>query len=64
MARPFIAKYKTECSDCEDMIFPGEEIVNISGDFSHVDCVPDVKLEGKVCDICWLVHPEGACDRG
>lgn len=66
MRSPFIAKFKTSCEDCDDGIFPGEEIVAVAGAYSHVDCAPTLPdgPEHPTCPACWLQHPIGACDRG
>ena len=35
------------------------------GAWTHAVC-PDPTTDhliGKPCDTCWLIHPEGACDR-
>lgn len=39
--------------DCDTAIEPGE---------AHAEC-PSPKPATPPCSVCWLVHPEGACDR-
>jgi hypothetical protein len=30
----------------------------------HRNCADEApRIEAKVCDVCWLTHPAGECDR-
>ncbi|MCA0217944.1 MAG: hypothetical protein LCH43_11390 [Actinobacteria bacterium] len=64
----FIAKYRGQCDDCDEDIEPGD-VCAYRGDgrervIVHVTCPTEVEIEDPVlpCGVCWLIHPEGACD--
>lgn len=54
----------TPCTECGDLIEPGEQIEGADPGWRHVEC-PDVAgvVERPACPVCFLVHPEGKCDR-
>ena len=59
MTRPFEARYPGVCSDCEEPIRPGEQIVSLGdGEYEHVTCRPPDR-PAAVCTTCWLTKP---CD--
>lgn len=63
----FTAKYRGACADCEEGITPGDEVA-YRGDgeereLAHVNCPTPKAPLGKPCTVCFLIHPEGACDQ-
>jgi hypothetical protein len=67
------ARYSGFCPECGERWQPGdlircEERTGSPGAdpaWKHAVC-PDPLLDrliGKPCPVCWLVHPEGVCDR-
>jgi hypothetical protein len=63
----FPARYPGQCPACDERIHEGDQIRFTEGGTTvHDDCdAVDVKdrPEPAPCTTCWLVHPEGACDR-
>ena len=69
------ARYSGVCPDCGGKWRPGDLIRTVglsseSGQWRHAHCpepaadpVLDKRPGEKVCTTCWLIHPEGACDR-
>lgn len=64
-----MARYSGVCPECGERWQPGEYIrADEDKQWKHVHC-PDVtddlslRPNETVCTDCWLVHPEGACDR-
>lgn len=59
------ARWAGKCASCGSGILAGEWIETTDDGSIHVGCVEqgDVPLIGSVCSTCWLVHPEGGCDR-
>ena len=63
----WVARYRTQCPACEEWIVPDVDVVRWAEDLrlrcvEHAECKVDTPPEP--CTACWLVHPEGACDRG
>ena len=69
-----LARYSGACPECGERWQPGDFIRSRPVGAEHVerwyhDTCPDVidpttLLPGeRVCAMCWLVHPEGECDR-
>ena len=65
------ARYSGVCPDCDEKWQPGDLIrsrpvgAEHRETWYHAHC-PDPTTDhliGKPCDTCWLIHPEGACDR-
>ncbi|UVF61391.1 hypothetical protein SEA_RIKSENGUPTA_62 [Microbacterium phage RikSengupta] len=59
----FMAKIHQPCAECGATLkghlvhHEGEELV-------HDECPEtqiDKDMKAKVCEDCWLIHPEGAC---
>lgn len=61
-----VALYDSECFLCEREVREGMPIRWVRGGWAHDTC-PDPSNEKRpheiTCETCWLVHPEGACDR-
>ena len=65
------ARYSGTCPDCGGRWQPGDLIrateTNEHGEslWQHAVCPDDVVLAAShpVCYVCWLAHPNGACDR-
>jgi len=59
------ARYETVCMYCGHRINEGDEIVESEMDgWVHADYRHIRAEERRVpCPACWLVHPEGECDR-
>lgn len=60
----FTAKYVGPCGAyCGTRIEPGDEVIYINEELTHVDCVPGAEAmregTGAACPRCWLV---GTCD--
>lgn len=66
-----MARYSGECPECGGRWQPGDFIraeTSPPGEppaWKHASCPDDQDLTAQhpVCDVCWLTHPEGACDR-
>ena len=65
----FLAKFPGRCGACGERIHEGDPIrysAESWSNFIHDDCddrAPMPERVHPVCDVCWLTHPEGACDR-
>lgn len=62
----FPARYGGRCAGCDLSIFVDDEIEVTDDGVMHEGCASDpapVKAEPQACTVCWLVHPEGVCDR-
>lgn len=70
------ARYPGTCPECGGRFDKGDRITHdgrqsLSEPFGwrHVTCPDDpadattLRTGEQVCTTCWLVHPEGACDR-
>ena len=63
------ARYYGTCPECEERWKPDDLIHYGETGWQHVRCpdVPDplsAARAGEVtCTTCWLIHPEGSCDR-
>ena len=69
------AKFHGECPACGQEIRPGQEIeragfstesffdmeapIDFEAQWAHKRC----PKKAEPCRVCWLVHPEGECDR-
>lgn len=53
------------CADCGDLIEPGEQIEGADPGWRHIECFADLDTDDQqqACPHCWLIHPEGKCDR-
>jgi hypothetical protein len=40
-----LAKYKSPCGLCESLIWPDDEIVEVEGDWCHLDCAEVAEQE-------------------
>ena len=71
-----MARYSGTCGECGGRWQPGDPIqaggYDLSGrnvvTWQHAACPPDsddlsLRPGEQVCTACWLVHPQGACDR-
>lgn len=64
-----MARYSGVCPDCGERWQPGDLIranKTKPGDlpeWRHVVCLDPLETTNKACPVCWLTHPEGACDR-
>lgn len=60
------ARWSGECPECGERWQPGDFIrADEDREWKHAVC-PDEATEAllaPVCEVCWLAHPEGACDR-
>lgn len=58
------ARYGGECPECGEQWQPGDLIRSDIDGWQHAVC-PDTPpaRTNPVCQVCWLTHPEGACDR-
>jgi hypothetical protein len=69
MSRPFPARYPGACPACDERIREGDLIRFTEGNYTvHDDCdaIPSrdpLAAAHPVCQVCWLTHPAGACDR-
>lgn len=71
--RRFTARYLGQCAACWGSIQPGDLIGYLTdgGRVAHDECLdgatgeePDpIYAPALACPECWLIHPEGACDR-
>lgn len=64
----FPARFPGRCGACCERIHEGDLIrfSAESSNFIHDDCSGHEQPPERthpVCDVCWLTHPEGACDR-
>lgn len=58
------ARYNGRCASCGGRISVGEFIRMTDDGVEHLDCGAVLERpEPPPCEKCWLVHPEGACDR-
>lgn len=67
MSRPFASRYRGKCADCGEW-WPEGELIRYDDDdqLVHATCdQPGANQAARfvACPACWLVHPEGACDR-
>lgn len=53
----------TPCTDCGDLIEVGEQIEGADPGWRHVACPDPLDTEHPPCSTCFLIHPEGKCDR-
>ena len=65
----FPAIYPGTCTSCGSRIHIGD-LIHASdsdeGGWVHASCETHdntAAREHPVCDVCWLTHPQGACDR-
>jgi len=66
-----MARYSGVCPECGERWQPGDLIRAQMGDYGVIDhwqhaVCPDPITDGLIgtaCPVCWLVHPEGECDR-
>ncbi len=62
----FAARFPGRCVSCDERIHEGDPIRMTDDGAVHDDCeaaAPEPVREHPVCPVCWLTHPEGACDR-
>jgi len=63
----FPARYPGRCAaDCDERIHEGDLVRMTDEGVVHANCdevVLVVRPEPAPCGVCWLTHPEGACDR-
>lgn len=62
-----MARYPGECPECGERWRAGDYIRADEGEreWKHAVC-PDAiadRLIHPVCQVCWLTHPAGVCDR-
>lgn len=62
------ANFDSECSECGELIREGMAITYSSshGGFIHYPCptaAPAIQPGEISCRDCFLIHPEGKCDR-
>ena len=65
------ARYSGVCPECGERWQPGDLIRadkyhdNGVPVWTHAVCPDPITdgLVGTACPVCWLVHPEGVCDR-
>ena len=68
-----MARYSGVCPECGgrwqpgDLIRSDETMSGVGLAWLHAVCpdgvVDDLTPTHPVCDVCWLTHAEGACDR-
>lgn len=62
----FHARFPSRCASCDERIHAGDHIRMTDDGAIHDDCqtvaTPDEPTR-PACPACWLIHPEGACDR-
>ena len=64
-----MARWSGTCPECGGRWQPGDFIrADEDQAWKHAVCPDnlgdfDLKPTETVCQACWLVHPEGACDR-
>lgn len=66
MSAPFEARFAGRCRACDERIHVGDTVRMTNDGAVHGDCTeaaPVERSEPEPCTTCWLVHPEGACDR-
>lgn len=63
----FPARFPGQCVSCEGRIHEGDPIVMTDSGARHDECdalaTADPETSQPACPACWLVHPEGKCDR-
>ncbi len=62
----FPARYPGRCRACEGSIRIDDQIRMTDDGPVHDNCAEDVfshHHDVPACPVCWLTHPEGACDR-
>lgn len=62
----FTARFAGRCRSCDERIYVGDTVRMTDDGAVHDDCTeaaPAERPEAEPCTTCWLVHPEGACDR-
>lgn len=61
------ARYAGMCAECGEPWRVGDLIrFRPSTGWRHAVCpdpLPDIQPGETACSTCWLIHPEGACDR-
>ena len=61
---PLTARFPgTPCTECGDLIAVGEQIEGADPGWQHVQCPDTTDDQGTPCPTCFLIHPEGKCDR-
>lgn len=61
---PFSARYRSVCAECDDWYYSGDTVVMTKFGAVHLSCYENPsEPPDQVCVTCWLVHPEGECDR-
>ena len=73
MARLAAARYPGTCPECLEVWRPGDRIRSRDDEpaeslerWAHAVCpdpAPTVRPGEVACPACWLIHPEGVCDR-
>lgn len=60
----FPARFSGTCTECEGPVRIGDLIQwdDEAEGYRHDQCA-DEPVGGVPCGKCWLIHPEGACDR-
>ena len=69
----FTAQFPGWCADCDQRVEPGQTVRyrkdgRLRQFLVHEACPESVELLGArpgevACQVCFLIHPEGACDR-
>ena len=63
----FPARFAGRCASCDSRIHVGDLIEMTDDGAVHASCdEADIQPSddpARACPTCWLVHPEGACDR-
>ena len=66
----FPSRYAGICPDCGEWFPVGTQVEyrEMHSKPVHFDCDAEpasepTSLQHPVCQVCWLVHPPGACDR-
>jgi hypothetical protein len=66
-ASGFKARYPGTCDDCDGRIKPDDLVAfNSLNELVHLDCpdpLPKARPGETSCPRCFLIHPEGECDR-
>jgi len=57
------AQFDGICAECGHRVHEGEPIIVHDDGWQHADCETTRRPENPVCDVCWLTHPAGACER-
>lgn len=60
-----LAQWSSRCVECDEVIHAGTQIVKVENGWAHAACPTlGAARPGEVlCDRCFLIHPEGECDR-